>query len=92
LIDKHPDQCEWKGPFKNSYIGGSTYLTLKDYTQDMCKQACEEDETIHCTGFDYVKSSRTCYLKMKNRYGLKLSTSTSYEYHERNCISECISA
>ena len=83
--ENFPDQCSWEGPVKGGYLHGYDTETLRDMSVESCKSACESSCYYRCVSFDYVPSSRICYLSMSNRYTAKLSTNANYEYYERNC-------
>ena len=83
-----PEQCRWEGPIKNRYISGNDRKTISASSVEECKAMCEEECSFHCMSFDYISSSRTCYLQMVSRYTHVLSSHTSYDYYERNCFSE----
>lgn len=59
-------------------------------TPEACKDACEVECSFRCVSFDFLPSSKRCYLQMVNRYQYALSSSTSYDYYERNCYSKWI--
>ena len=83
-----PEQCQWEGPVKNRYLSGNDQKTISDSTVEGCKAACEEECGFHCTSFDYIPSTKKCYLQMVNRYQNVLTSSTSYDFYERNCFSK----
>ena len=57
---------------------------------DECKKQCEEDQTINCVSFDYLTTTKKCYLALNDRTDGKLIDTADYEYHERFCDSGCI--
>ena len=83
-----PEQCQWEGPVENKYISGNDQKTLSSSSVSECKSMCEEECGFHCTSFDYYVSTKTCYLQMVNRYQSVLTSSTSYDFYERNCFSK----
>ena len=83
--DNYPEQCKWEGPIRSRYISGNDQKTLTGLTAAECKEACEAEGLFNCLSFDYRLDNNYCYLSRANRYSVALSTSTTYDYYERNC-------
>ena len=89
LTANYPDECLWEGPVKNHYMSGYTIYTVYEATEESCKNACELECSFHCLSFNFYKGYAQCDLSMRNTYTVALTESTSYDYYERNCDSEC---
>jgi hypothetical protein len=64
---KYGADVVWAGPFIGYYIAGSDMVTLNSMDIDECKKACLQQQKFNCLSFDYIRSSKTCYLQSVRR-------------------------
>lgn len=76
--------CKWVSPV-GGYISGNDKKTLTGITAEQCKKSCENEDTFNCNSFDYLISSKYCYLQEVTRATHTVSMHSSYNYYERDC-------
>ena len=83
MVDE--DTCHWLEVIEGRVVSGNDRVNLKNMDVAACKKACEEQETYKCMSFDYRPGTSECWLQTVDRFSARLTTSSTFNYYERDC-------
>jgi len=69
-----------------SYISGNDDKVVDNSSPESCASSCWSEASFVCRSFDFDNSTNTCYLSSKSTVDSALSSSSSHNYYELNCL------
>ena len=66
-------------------IAGQDKRAIASTTEELCKKACEDEDSFDCRSVDFYVSTGKCYLQEADRHSARLGSYANYIYMERDC-------